>query len=270
MVHMPFADVHGVRLFYTDQGEGSPVLLVHGFTCDSHDWMYQQPALGGKHRVIAVDLRGHGHSSVPDDGYNPRQYAADLAALLEQLGTGPVVAVGHSMGGATVVALAVEHPERVRAVVPVDAAYGGGGDSESFRALVAALGGENGHDAAARLFANFYHPATPPHLQHWHTRRIYAVAPHVLPLAMGGMVIGEDSFSAKPDAEAYLQRITCPALAFRGGNQDPASVAAWEKAQFQHPYSHAIGWEGSGHFLHQERPREFNAILTRWIDGLPS
>lgn len=266
---MSFANVNGERLFYTDEGSGSPILLVHGFTCDSQDWMYQQPALAGKHRVIAVDLRGHGHSSAPQDGYTTRQYADDLAVLLQQLSSGPVVAVGHSMGGAAVVALAVEYPALVRAVVPVDAAYGGDGPPEQLQGLVDALAGENGHAVACGMFESFYPPASPPHLKSWHARRIMALAPHVLPKAIEGLALAPDSFYAKPLSEAYLQRIACPALAFRAGREDPSAVAAWEKAQFGHPYSHAVAWEGSGHFLHQERPAEFNAILTAWIDGLP-
>lgn len=268
---MPFADVNGARLFYTDEGQGPPVLLVHGFTCDSHDWCYQMPALAPKHRVIAVDLRGHGHSSAPADGYTPRGYAADLAALLELVGAEPVVAVGHSMGGSAVVALAVEHPGKVRAVVPVDSAFGSDRESSGAReALTAALRGKNGHDVARDLFLRaFYPPASPPHLAAWHARRIYSVPPHVLPAAFEGMFGTEDQFAYKAESEAYLGRVTVPALSFRAGNQDPAEVARWERSCFAHPYSRAVAWEGTGHFLHQERPNEFNAILTSWIDGLP-
>src|SRR3954447_24192407 len=119
-----FVDVDTVRLFATDEGIGGPpILFVHGWTCDSHDWTYQLPAFTDR-RVIAVDLRGHGRSSVPDGGYTAKQMAADVAALLGQLETGPVVAVGHSMGGAVVTALAVEHAQLVAGCVNVDPALG--------------------------------------------------------------------------------------------------------------------------------------------------
>ena len=51
-------------------------------------------------------------------------------------------------------------------------------------------------------------------------------------------------------------------------NQDPAATAAWERAQFKHPASRAVGWEGTGHWLHQERPAEFNSLLLSWLAGL--
>lgn len=120
---MAFADLGDARLFYTDDGAGPPVLLVHGWSCDSHDWSWQFEAFSEHHRVIAADNRGHGRSSVTTDGYRPRTFAADLARLVQSLDAGPVVAIGHSLGGVIVSALAVEHPELVRAVVAVDPAY---------------------------------------------------------------------------------------------------------------------------------------------------
>jgi len=269
---MAFADLGDVTLFYTDEGAGQPVLLVHGYTCDSHDWDYQIPALVEKYRVIAVDLRGHGHSSAPAEGYTPRGYANDLARLLKQLGTGPVVAAGHSMGGATVVALAVEHPELVRAVVPVDSAYGFAPEmSGMVTDLVAGLGSPAGHAVARGFFLNtFYPPSSPLHLRTHHARRLEAVPAHVLKKAFEGIASVPEQFAYTPQSEAYLAKVTCPALCFRAGNANPAAVADWERAQFKHPYSHAVAWEGSGHFLHQERPAEFNALLLQWLEGLPA
>jgi pimeloyl-ACP methyl ester carboxylesterase len=265
---MPFCDLGDVRLFYTDEGEGPPVVLVHGWTCDSHDWNYQIPALVSRHRVIALDLRGHGHSSAPPGGYTPRQFAADIARLLRGLDTGPVVAVGHSLGGAVV----VEHPELVRAIAPVDAAYGidpsALGDLEP---LVAALRSPQGHAVARQFFSDsFYPPGFPPHLKAHHARRIESLPSHVLSGAFEGLVLAPDEFSTLPRSAAYLGRVRCPALSFRAGRQDPAAVAAWERSCFSHPYSKAVGWDDAGHFLHQEKPEDFNRILFDWIAGLPA
>ena len=260
---MPFADLSGLRLFYGDEGEGPPVLLVHGWSCDGSDWSHQVPALvDGGYRAITVDLRGHGRSSVATGGYNPKDFADDLAALLDGLNVGPVVAIGHSMGGAVVVALAVEHPGRVRAVVPVDSAYGFGEDFRDQReTFLAALAGPLASATARQLFEGFYPPSAPRHLRAWHLRRLDSMPREVLHAAFAGM-LADDGFGFKPDSERYLQRI---GVAFRAGNQDPADVARWELEQFQHPLSKAVGWEGTGHFLHQERPAEFNALLLDWL-----
>src|ERR1700730_4546977 len=100
---MPFAEIRDVRLFFTEHGRGDlTVLLVHGFTADSSDWIWQIPHLASAYRVIAVDLRGHGRSSAPPDGYGPVSLAEDLAGLIDYLGVGQVVAIGHSLGGLVV------------------------------------------------------------------------------------------------------------------------------------------------------------------------
>ena len=270
---MPFATINGADLFYTVEGNGPPVLLVHGYTCDGQDWAHQVPALAPNYRVITVDLRGHGHSSAPDapDTYTPKGYAADLAELLDYLDAKPAIAIGHSMGGATVVALAVEHPEAVRAVVPVDSAYGWDpAGREGMMALVESVGSAVGHEIVANFFANgFYPPASPAHLAAAHLRRLQALPHHVLRDAIAGLVKPADGFGFKPESEVYLQRIAVPALAFRAGTQDPAAVAEWERRHLCHPYSKTVAWEGTGHFLHQERPAEFNAIVLEWLAGLP-
>lgn len=261
----------GASLFYTDQGIGPAVILVHGWSCDGTDWSWQVPALlQAGYRCVVPDLRGHGRSSVPAGGFTPRGYAADLAALLRHLEAGPAVAIGHSMGGAAVVALAVEHPELVRALVPVDAAYGlGEGSDAMVGPLAAAFRSPEGHRVALEFAANsFYAPATPAHLPQMHARRIAAFDQEVMAAAFEGLVLAADQFGLKPQSELYLQRVKAPALAFRAGANDPAAVAAWEFAQFKHPASKAVAWEGTGHWLHQERPAEFNALLLAWLQGL--
>src|SRR5437667_11548652 len=113
LTFMSFADVRGASLFYTDEGTGNPpMLFVHGFGCDSHDWSWQLPHFAPSHRVIAFDNRGFGRSSTPDDGYEVASLAADAAALIEQVSCGPVVGVGHLLSCAIGTALDVERPGR--------------------------------------------------------------------------------------------------------------------------------------------------------------
>jgi pimeloyl-ACP methyl ester carboxylesterase len=266
---MPFFEANGARLFYTDEGSGPPLLLVHGWSCDGTDWAWQTPALvAAGYRCIVPDLRGHGRSSVPEDGFTPQGYAADLAAFIAHLGIAPVVAIGHSMGGATVVALAVEHPETVRAIVPVDSAYGMTGAPAEMEALIAAFRAEGGESAAIQMFTNSYGPGAPAHLAAIHARRIMAFDPQVRWKAIAGMVTAPDQFCVRPHSEAYLQRVAVPALAFRAGREDPAAVAAWERENFQHSKSHVVAWENTGHWLHQERPEEFDRELLDWLARL--
>jgi pimeloyl-ACP methyl ester carboxylesterase len=261
-----FASVGDVRLFYTDTGEGGPPLLfVHGWCCDSHDWSWQLGAFATSHRVVAADLRGHGRSSVPDGGFDPRTFAADLVELLERLGTGPVVAVGHSLGGLIVSALAVEHPDHVRAVVAVDPAYGVADDvAELLRDVLDGLRGPAGMEAADAIFASMDVATTSDHLKVWHRRRVLGMPLQVILGTLSGIYEAPDQFGLRPASDEYLARRRCPVLAVHA---DPAR-AAWDATTFQHPASRAVSWEGSGHWLHQERPAEFNQLLGTWLEAV--
>jgi len=263
---MAFADVGDVRLFFTDEGDGDPILFVHGFSCDSHDWSWQLPHFAAAgHRVIAADLRGHGRSGVPDGGFEPRTFAADLAGLLDKLDSDPVVAMGHSLGGAIVSALAVEHPELVRAVVSVDPGYL---LPEEIRPLLQEVIGMLGTGDPVAVSQGFlggtYTKASPAHLRTWHLRRIAGVPNHVLQQTLAGLFDGDECLGFASSAAPYLNRRACPVLTFY---TDPGRAAV-EAALFKDDRSRAVAWEGSGHWLHQERPEEFNHLVTAWMATL--
>ena len=263
---MPFTDVRDVCLFFTDEGEGEPVLFVHGFSCDSHDWSWQLPHfLAAGYRVIAADLRGHGRSSVPANGFTPKDFADDLAILLERLDPGPVIAIGHSLGGAIVSTLAVEHPEMVRAIVSVDPGYL---LPEAFRPMtdtaIEALRTGDAVATAQAFLGAAYSPASAPHLRSWHMRRIAGVPHHVLHGALAGLFDGPDAIGFDTVSGPYLRRRTCPVLALY---VDP-NRAAVEAGLMVDPRSKVVTFEGSGHWLHQERPDETNHLVTDWLASL--
>ena len=261
---MPYADLGDVELFYTDEGSGDPpMLFVHGYSCDSHDWSWQLPYFTASHRVIAVDLRGHGRSSAPDSGYTAKHFAADLAALLERLDAGPVVAVGHSMGATVVSTLAVEHPQHVQALVTIDAGYLA---PDEVRESVLPLYDYTVKDPVAgakALLSASYTPASPPALRTWHQRRIEGVPGHVLVQSLAGMQ-ADDSISFRSESLPFLARRKVPVLSVWANDDHPAI----ETPTFVDPRSKALAFPGSGHWLHQERPAEVNAVIDAWLATL--
>ncbi|MFC4119681.1 alpha/beta fold hydrolase [Nonomuraea zeae] len=264
---MPYADVGGnIRIFYTDDGDGPPLLLVHGWGTDSHQWSWHIDALAAAgHRVIAADLRGHGYSSVPLTGNTPRLMAADLAGLLDVLGVPEVVAVGHSMGGQVVSILAVEHPDRVRALVTLDPGYGmTAGIAARFPEMIAGLRGEHAHAAAEAIDEWCTNAATPAVIRRWHKRRLYGMAPHVLAEAFEAMFTGPEAIGTRPASDDYLARRQCPVLSIWA---DPER-AGWEAGLLKHPGSRVVCWDGSSHRLHEERPAELVHLLSGWLRTL--
>jgi pimeloyl-ACP methyl ester carboxylesterase len=112
-------DAGRLRVHYAEAGEGPPLLLLHGWP--QHFWCWRRvvPELSGGFRLICPDLRGFGWSDAPGRGYDNETFAADAIALLDALELDRVGVIGHDWGGFTSFLLALNHPERVRALLAV-------------------------------------------------------------------------------------------------------------------------------------------------------
>jgi pimeloyl-ACP methyl ester carboxylesterase len=117
---MPTATVNDVDLAYVEQGQGEPVLFVHGGTGDYRAWDQQMNAFGARYRAIALSCRGHWPNPKlrPDESITLDTFTDDLAQFIHALGAGPVHLVGHSSpGGFGSLCLASRHPELLRTLV---------------------------------------------------------------------------------------------------------------------------------------------------------
>jgi len=117
-------DLSGGELEVVESGprNASPVVLIHCFTCAINYWDGMIPLLARDHRVIAVDLLGHGGSEKPTSGYSISNQADLVAEALDRLGVSDAEVVGHSLGGGVAVALTQQSPQLVDRVVIVDTA----------------------------------------------------------------------------------------------------------------------------------------------------
>ncbi|KOF14352.1 hypothetical protein AC244_27305 [Ensifer adhaerens] len=111
---------NGMSMAYTDFGDpsGAPLLLIHGYTDNSRAWSLNGPYLRGR-RLIAIDLRGHGQSSVTDT-YSVDELANDVALFIDKLGLGKIDVAGHSLGSITAQVLAAFYPDKVNSIVLVN------------------------------------------------------------------------------------------------------------------------------------------------------
>lgn len=124
------ANVNGVTLHYLQagKGDGTPVVLLHGYAETSRMWQPLMRELAGRHVVIAPDLRGAGGSSKPAGGYDKKTMAQDIHALVQSLGYPKVKIVGHDIGLMVAYAYAAQYPDQVESVVLMDAFLPGVGD----------------------------------------------------------------------------------------------------------------------------------------------
>jgi pimeloyl-ACP methyl ester carboxylesterase len=125
------AEVNGIKLHYAIAGDGSPVVLLHGWPFTWAEWRKVMPALAtAGHTVIAPDLRGCGDSDRPDEGYAKLQVAEDVRALVAQLGFQRIALVGTDIGMMIAYAYAAAHPEEVRQLVLAESLLPGFGLEE--------------------------------------------------------------------------------------------------------------------------------------------
>jgi pimeloyl-ACP methyl ester carboxylesterase len=110
---------NGIRLAYFELGDvkGLPVLLLHGFTDSARSWSLIAPYLATGFRLVAPDLRGHGHSDKPEGCYTIPEMAHDVRLLIEELDFAPTNVVGHSLGGRLAQAVAERWPRIVGKIV---------------------------------------------------------------------------------------------------------------------------------------------------------
>lgn len=124
-VYPAFADEHffdsdGVKIRYWQEGEGEPVLLIHGYTANGNlNWRAPgiEQMLAKKYMVLMPDVRGHGQSDAPPEGQHGIRVVNDMVRLLDHVGVEKAHVVGYSMGGMITIKLMTMYPERVRSAV---------------------------------------------------------------------------------------------------------------------------------------------------------
>ncbi|HEX6499731.1 MAG TPA: alpha/beta fold hydrolase [Micromonosporaceae bacterium] len=128
-----YADVNGLHMYYETYGSGTPLVLLHGGML-SIDLNFAEliPSLATRHQVIAVEMQGHGRTADIPREITPAALAQDIVALLDHLGIDRAHVLGHSMGAAVALEMAVSYPDRVRSVVPISASVRPDGMHEDF------------------------------------------------------------------------------------------------------------------------------------------
>jgi 3-oxoadipate enol-lactonase len=122
---MPFVENLGSKIYWDEEGDGAPLLLIMGLGWTSHAWHRTRPVLTEKYRTIALDNRGVGRSEAPPGPYSIAQMAADAAAVLNAARVNAAHIFGVSMGGMIAQEFALQYPKKVRSLILGCTAAGG-------------------------------------------------------------------------------------------------------------------------------------------------
>ncbi len=249
---------NGVALFYEEAGGGDPPLvLVHGWCCDHTYFAPQFEHFRRRHRVVVVDLRGHGRSDKPEQSYTMGLFADDVAWLCGELGLTKPVVIGHSMGGIVAFDLACRYPGLPAAIVMLDAAVVlPAGAKAAIPEMLQKLRGPDYRDVLRRYVANaLFIPTDDPERKARIVDSMSSAPQHVMVAAMEGL--------HGYDAAAVAENLTDPALYVAADEPQPRSdMARFHELCPRMLYGQTVG---SGHFCQLEVPGQINPMIERFL-----
>jgi len=242
---MPVVHVGEIDLWYADQHPKTasplPVLLLHGAGGSHLDWPATLRRLPDR-RVIALDLPGHGRSSPPWRD-SIAVYAGELSRLLDRLDIPRCILVGHSMGGAIALALALQRPECAAGLILIASGARLPVPSEIVDGLI-----EEPRPALSRFGARLGMSG------------MSAVDPAVLRADL----LACDRFDARPT----LDRLTMPALVIAGRDDRMTPVSFSAELASRMGKATLVIVDGGGHFLVLEQPDQVGGIVRDWLAGV--
>jgi pimeloyl-ACP methyl ester carboxylesterase len=255
------ATLNGIDIAYTDEGEGSALLFVHGFPLSRRTWSKQVEAFKPTHRVLAPDLRGLGETEATEGAVSMARFAEDLSALLQHLQLGPVTLVGHSMGGYVALAFAAAHPQALQGLVLVGTKSGA--DTPEAAAGRRALAARVQKEGAAIVV-----DAMAPKMLA-ESNRNAAMAAEVrgfmLPSKPMGVIGALLGMAERPDMEASLGQLRVPALVVTGAEDSIIPPSESEAMARAIPGAQLDLLADGGHLVAFERADAFNATLRGWL-----
>lgn len=205
-----------------------PALLLPSLAAHSHWWDWSAPLLATRHRVVALDFRGHGGSAWAES-YTFDDHVADVIAVIDALGWRAPLVLGHSMGGYVAALLAARHPERVSALVMLDVLTGWSDEMDRrarAQAERAATSVASAHEAGARFRLAPPETAAPREwLAHLGEAGVVERAPGAWEPAFDRRVF----LHPPPDPWPFLPSVTAPTLVVRGAGSIVMSRDAAER-----------------------------------------
>ena len=266
----------GVRLHVSDDGEGTPVLLIHGFPDSGALWRHQSPALrGAGYRTVAPDLRGFGRSDRPTsvEAYALDRVVADLVAVLDDLRIDRAHVVGHDWGAVCAWLLAASEPGRVRSLVamsvghPAAASRSGIDQREKSWYMLLFLFAEAEEMLRAddwRLLRDLvrHHPE----LERW----IPALTPDGALTAALGLYRANAPVTAWRGGSSRLPAVTVPTLGvWSSGDAYLTEAPMTASAEFVKAPWRYERVEGASHWLMLDRPDVVNRLLVEYLGSTP-
>lgn len=269
-VRSGFAEINEASLYYEIAGSGPAVALLHFGLGDSRFWDAQFPVFAERYTVVRYDYRGFGKSSMPPGEYTQR---GDLAALLDHLGIGKVALVGVSMGAGLTIDYALEHPDRVTALVAVAGGPPSGEPTEEDKADFARFFGpieeaeqagdiERANDLEVHIWVDGPNrtPEQVPSAAREKVRMMNLDSWRRQDELKQGKPLPLD-----PPAGRRLGEIRVPTLVVVGDEDVPPVLRTVDFVAANIPGAQKVVMHGTAHAPNMEKPEEFNRTVLDFL-----
>lgn len=250
----------GVPIHYSVQGKGEPALVfVHCWGCDRNLWENQVAEFAKNHRVVTIDLPGHGKSGHDRKNWSVTSYGEDVKTVVTRLDLKRVVLIGSSMGGPITLEAARRMPDRVEGIVPVDTLHNieARVPAEQVDAVVKQLQADYKTAMTGFLNQYFFGPKTPAAVK----QRVIAEAtsrPPELAVTILKAILAHDAAPSLREVKVPIRAINAALM--------PTNVAVNQKYA---PQFSVVVMEGFGHYPMLEDPATFNRHLAEFLQSLP-
>jgi pimeloyl-ACP methyl ester carboxylesterase len=256
---MQFIKKDGITLAYEDINPGfPPMLLLHGWGCDHTSLAPQAKFFSKTHRIVSVDLRGHGGSDAPDQEYTMSVFADDLVWLCEKLELIKPIVIGHSMGGNVALEFAARYPEVPSSIVLISSYIFRPQEALNMtKTLSEGLKGSDHVTTYRNALATIFSPADEDIKEHFLASHPRAPQ-HVLISALANQSTQYDPTSAAMGCHVPVAYITDSTTA----KASQSDLALFQKLTPQLMLGQTVG---SGHFPQLIVPDQINAMLARFV-----
>ena len=259
---MAFVDNQGTKIYWDEQGEGDPVLLIMGLGYPSVMWYRTRPLLAKRYRTIAFDNRGVGRSEVPPGPYPIALMASDAAAVLDASGSKSAHVYGVSMGGMIAQEFALQYPERVRSLILGCTAAGG---PQAVRAepevteMLMARGFQSPEAAAEAAVPFIYDSATGREQidEDLAMRKEWFPKPQAYMAQLSGILSWE--------AYSRLEKINAPTLVIHGESDRLVPFGNGELIAKRIPGAKLVRLPHAGHIFTTDQPEAAWAAISEFL-----